>query len=144
MPSSAPSKPTMAASEKAEFEPSGCGIVMPSRIEADGGEGQADPLALADLEAEDAIGHHGDEHDAAGEDDLDDRQRHQRDRRHVQAPGPATDAMPIVNQREEYSALAVRSGCLTSTAGASQAPRCLKKKLRFEATAHRSASRMPS
>ena len=60
----------------------------------------------------------------------------------AQAPPPTT--MPIVNQREEYSALAVRSGWRTSTAGASQAPRCLKKKLRFEATAHRSASRMPS
>ena len=60
----------------------------------------------------------------------------------AQAPPPTI--MPIENQREEYSALADRSGWRTSTAGASQAPRCLKKKLRFEATAHRSASRMPS
>ena len=59
--------------------------------EADGGEGEAPPLSPADLEAEEAIGHHGDEHDAAGEDDLNDGQRHQRDRGHVQGPGPATD-----------------------------------------------------
>ena len=59
--------------------------------EADGGEGQAPPLPPADLEAEEAIGHHGDEHDAAGEDDLHDGQRHQRDGGHVEGPGPAAD-----------------------------------------------------
>ena len=54
--------------------------------QADGGQAQPDPLAPADLEAEQAVGHHGDEHDARRERDLDHRHRRQRERRHVQRP----------------------------------------------------------
>jgi hypothetical protein len=60
--------------------------------EADGREGQAPPLPAADLVSEDAIGHDGNEHDAARQDDLDDRQRGERDRRDVQRPRGAADA----------------------------------------------------
>ena len=69
-----------------------------------GGQHQADPLALADLETEHALGHHRDEHDAGGERDLDDRHRRQREGRDVQAPARRGDAMPRQNHFEEYSA----------------------------------------
>ena len=43
--------------------------------QAERGHADADPLAQADLEAEDPLGHDGEDHDAGGEDGLDDRQR---------------------------------------------------------------------
>ena len=60
--------------------------------EAEGREAEPEPLALADLEAEHAVRHDGEEHEAAGEDRLDDRQRSQGDGRHVEDPGTGTDA----------------------------------------------------
>ena len=47
----------------------------------------ADPLAPADLESEDALGEHGEEHQPAGHDRLDQRQRRQRHRADVEQPG---------------------------------------------------------
>ena len=60
--------------------------------EAEGRQAEAEPLPRADLEAEHAVGHDGEEHEAAGEDRLDDRQRGQRDRGHVEDPGAGADA----------------------------------------------------
>ncbi len=56
-----------------------------------GGQRQADPLAAADLEAEQPLGHHRDEHHAGRERDLDHGHRRQRERGHVQAPAGGRD-----------------------------------------------------
>ena len=55
--------------------------------QARGGEAEPCPLAPADLEAEEAVGHHGDQDDPAGEHDLDHRHRGHRQRGDVEAPG---------------------------------------------------------
>jgi hypothetical protein len=60
--------------------------------QAERGAGEAQPLALADLEAEDAVGHDRDEHDATGEHDLHHRERGQRDGGDVQRPRAASHA----------------------------------------------------
>ena len=54
--------------------------------EPERGEADAQPLARADLEAEQPLGHDGEEHDAAGEDHLDDGDRRERHRGHVEDP----------------------------------------------------------
>src|SRR3954466_13969825 len=53
-------------------------------------------------------------------------------------------AQPIANHFEQKRPLALRSGCLMSTAGAAHAPRCFHRKPRFVAKAQISASNMPS
>ena len=47
----------------------------------------SDPLPPADLESEDALGEHGEEHQPAGHDRLHQRQRRQRHRADVEQPG---------------------------------------------------------
>ena len=59
--------------------------------EADERQREPPPLALADLEAEQAVGHDGQQHEPAGQHDLDDGQRRQRDRADVQDPGAEAD-----------------------------------------------------
>ena len=59
--------------------------------QAGGSEAETRPLATPDLEAEEAVGHHGDEDDAAGEHDLHDGHRRQRQRGDVEAPGAGRD-----------------------------------------------------
>jgi hypothetical protein len=54
--------------------------------EAGGHEGHAENLPPTDLEAEEALGEHREEHEAAGDDRLHERQRRQRHGRHVEAP----------------------------------------------------------
>src|SRR3954471_4761832 len=53
-------------------------------------------------------------------------------------------AQPIANHFEPKRPLALRTGCLMSTAGAAHAPRCFQRKPRFVAKAQTSASNMPS
>src|SRR3954451_2109298 len=53
-------------------------------------------------------------------------------------------AQPIANHFEAKRPLALRTGCLMSTAGAAHAPRCFQRKPRFVAKAQTSASNMPS
>src|SRR4051794_25015988 len=53
-------------------------------------------------------------------------------------------SQPMTNHFEEKRPLALRSGCLMSTVGASHAPRCFHRKPRFVAKAQTSASNMPS
>ncbi len=85
------SKEIIAAWENCECAPCMAGSVSPSSHEARGGQHQAQPLAAADLEAEQPVGHHRDEHHAGGERDLDHRHRRQRQRGHVQAPAGGRD-----------------------------------------------------
>ena len=59
------------------------------------------------------------------------------------AQPPPPTSMPMANHFEVHSALALRSGWRISTFAHTQAPRCLKKKPRFEKTAQRNARRMP-
>ncbi len=59
--------------------------------QAQAGEREAPPLPVADLDAEQALGHHADHHDAAGEDDLDDRDRRHRQRGDVEDPRARRD-----------------------------------------------------
>ena len=59
--------------------------------QAERGHGDADPLAHADLEAEDPLGHDGEDHDAGGEHGLDDRQRGEGERGDVEDPGAGGD-----------------------------------------------------
>ena len=56
------------------------------RDQAGRGQAEADPLAAPDHEAEQPLGHDADQDDAAGEDDLDDRERRHRHRRDVEDP----------------------------------------------------------
>ena len=94
----------------------------------------APPLALADLEAEDAIRHDGDQHDAAGEDGLDDRQRGQRDAATCRTQPPLPTPMPIANQGDVQSPGRYSAGAdvdRRSLAGT----RCLKRNPRFVAKA---------
>src|SRR3954447_25622334 len=53
-------------------------------------------------------------------------------------------AQPMANHFEQKRPLALRSGCLMSTVGASHAPRCFHRHPRFVAKAQTSASNMPS
>ena len=100
----------------------------------------------ADLEAEEAVGHDGEEHDAAGEDDLDDatcgasaRAATWRTKRR------AATAMPIANHFGEKSALAAAQRVPDVDRGrGARAPVLVEKKPRFVANAQTSASRMPS
>ncbi len=55
------------------------------------GETEAEPLATADLQAEHALGHDREEHDAAREHRLDERQRRDGHRRDVEDPRPGGD-----------------------------------------------------
>ena len=59
--------------------------------EAAGGHADADPLAGADLEAEQPLGHHGEDHDAGGEHRLDDRERGVGEGGDVEEPGAGGD-----------------------------------------------------
>jgi hypothetical protein len=54
-------------------------------------EGEAPPLTRRGLQAEHAVGHHGEHRDAAGEDGLDDGERGEADRRDVQHPGAGAE-----------------------------------------------------
>ena len=56
---------------------------------------------------------------------------------------PVATRNPIANSLEENSCRAVRNGCLMSTAGAWQAPRCLYRKPTLVESAHASANAMP-
>ena len=60
--------------------------------QADGGHGHADPLAAADLEAEEAVGQRGEDDDAGRQHGLDDRERREGERGDVQQPGAERDA----------------------------------------------------
>jgi hypothetical protein len=55
--------------------------------EARGGEHEAQPLAALELEAEEALGHHGEHHEPACEDRLNERQGSERERPHVEQVG---------------------------------------------------------
>ena len=59
--------------------------------QAGGGHDHADPLARADLAAEQPLAHHGEHHDAGRERDLDDGQRGERERGHVEDPSAGGD-----------------------------------------------------
>ena len=78
----------------------------------------------------------------AGEHGLHDRERRQRERRHVQDPGAGRDEHADREPRERNRSRAVRSGWWTSTAGAATAHgACRGTRVRGEAQAN--ASRMP-
>ena len=59
--------------------------------QAERGHADADPLAHADLEAEDPLGHDGEDHDAGGEHGLDDRERGVGEGGDVEEPGAGGD-----------------------------------------------------
>src|SRR2546421_702230 len=61
------------------------------RDQASGGEAEPGPLTRSDVEPEEAIRHDGDQDDAAGEHDLDDRHGSQRQRGDVEAPSARGD-----------------------------------------------------
>ena len=113
--------------------------------EAGGGQAEAPPLTAADLEAEDAVGHDGDHRDAAGE-------RRPARSTSARATAPRRAGARRARRRpcrsrttsSDQSSAAVCSGWRMSTAGAAQAPRCLKKNARFVPKAQSSARRMPS
>ena len=119
------------------------GSVIDEEEEAAGGHADADPLAGADLEAEQPLGHHGEDHDAGGEHGLDDGERGEGEGGDVEDQALVATAMPIANHLEEKRLLTVRSGWRTSTFGASLAPLCLYRKPSCVTTAHKSASNMP-
>ncbi len=62
--------------------------------EPDERHAEAPPLPLADLEAEQSIGHDREQHEPARQHDLHDRQRRQRHRADVQDPGDQADEHP--------------------------------------------------
>ena len=93
--------------------------------QAERGHADADPLADADLEAEDALGQHGEDHDAGGEHGLDDRQRREGERGDVEDPGADGDGHADGEPPAAEEELDGRSGWRMSTCGAAQAPRCL-------------------
>ncbi len=59
--------------------------------QAGGREKQAHPLTPSDFEAEQALGHHGDEHHARRQGDLDHRHGRERERGDVQSPARGSD-----------------------------------------------------
>ena len=85
------SKAIIAGSEKCECAPGACGSVTTSRTRPSAVRPTPHHWRPSDLEAEDALGQHGEHHDAGGEHGLDDRQRRERHRRDVQDPGPDRD-----------------------------------------------------
>ena len=101
------------------------GSVTTEQQQADGGHADADPLAGADLEAEQPLGQHREHHDAGGEHGLDDGQRRERERGDVQDPGAGGDAMPIANQLEPNRARAAAQRVAHVDRGRRVAPRCL-------------------
>ena len=85
----------------------------------------ADPLAHADLEAEDPLGHHGQDHDAGREHGLDDGQRGERERGDVEQPRDGGDAHA---DREPLARVQLHGRperVPDVTVGASLAPLCL-------------------
>ncbi len=80
------------------------------RDEADGGEDEADRLPPPDADAEDPVGHHGDQHDAAGENDLHGAHRREGERGDVKDEGGECDDHPDREPllREERLAAAQR------------------------------------
>ena len=94
--------------------------------------------------AEEALGEHGEEDEPAGDHRLDERERRQSERADVEAPRAERHAACRPRTTERNSPTALRSGCLSDTSGAAQAPRCLSRKPTLVASAQRSASRIPS
>ena len=62
------------------------GSVIDEEHQAEGGEADARPLARADLEAEGALGQDREEHEAAGDDGLDERERREGEGGDVEDP----------------------------------------------------------
>src|SRR5215216_3278536 len=58
----------------------------PEEPQADGDQRDTDPLASAELEAEEALGEHGEYDETAGDHGLSQRQRRERERPHVERP----------------------------------------------------------
>ena len=114
------------------------------QYEAERGHAHADPLAHADLEAEDALGEDREHHDAGGEHGLDDRERGEGESRDVEQPGAGGDAHadrePLGGEQGPDGLQRMPNVDL----GGAQAPRCLYRKPSCVATAQASASRMPS
>ena len=81
------SKAIIAGVLKAEWAPCAVGERDGQQHQASGGEAETGPLTQPDLEAEDAVGHDGEQDDATGEHGLDDRHRRHRERSDVEAPG---------------------------------------------------------
>ena len=100
----------MAASEKVECAAWGCGHRDAEQDEAHGRQPEAPPLPPADLEAEEAVGHDRDQDDAAARDDLDDGERGERDRRHVERPAARADEHADREPLRGPEAFDVRSG----------------------------------
>ena len=53
-------------------------------------------------------------------------------------------SIPSVNHLERNSPIALVSGCLSDTAGAARAPRCLRRKPTLVASAHEQERMIPS
>ena len=105
----------------------------------------ADPLAAAESEAEVTLGEDGQEHEAAREDGLDDRQRRQRERADVKPPGaerhdPADREPP----RAKEPGRALQRVPDLDLGGARTAPRCLSRKETLVATAQARARASPT
>ena len=86
MPNRPASKEVMTAGEKRECAPCMAGSVIPSSTSPAAVRSRPSRLAATHLEAEHAVSHDGDEHDAGGERHLDDRHGRERERGDVQAP----------------------------------------------------------
>ena len=104
----------------------------------------ADPLPPSEVEAEEALGEHGEEDEA--------RRRGRparstaaraRARRRGDTQATIATTQPITNHLERKSPAALRSGWRTRIGGATTAPRCLNRKATLVATAEASARISP-
>ena len=97
-------------------------MVTAIRVRPEGGEADSRPLAVAELEAEDAVGEHGEEHQPAGDHGLDERERRERERGHVEDPGAErhehADREPLALVEADRAAQRVAHGHVRSSAGA--------------------------
>jgi hypothetical protein len=64
-----------------------CGRGQTDHRESCGGERHADPLTSSEMKSEESLREHGEEHEPAGQDRLNARERRERQRFDVQAPG---------------------------------------------------------
>ena len=111
-------------SSSSASRPSPLCTVRPRKARPTAVSADAHPLAPAELEAEPAVGEHGEEHEAAGDDRLHQRDRGQRERRDVEDPGDERDRRSRSSTTSRRTGrVALRSGWRMSTSGASTAPR---------------------
>ena len=88
-------------------------------------ERDADPLAAGHLVREEPVGGDREQHQAAGDRRLDQRDRRQRERADVEAPAAIAMTIPSVYQRVPKRANEVATAGRMSTRGDATAPRCL-------------------